>query len=283
MPTFATPEPISLRVKLASGDLTIDASARNETEVEVRPGNPNKSVDVEAAANTLVEHRDGTIVIEAPEDRDRTRWFGSTPSLHIRVALPKGSHLRGSTASADVRATGRLGDVEVNTASGDLRLEEAAALTAQTASGDVIGRQIVGDAKVQTASGDVSIREIHGQAMVSTASGDVQLGQVHSLLRLQTASGDATVDAAHDSVETTTASGDVRIGSVQRGQVAANGASGDIRIGVQKGTAAWLDVSSLSGDVRSALDEADQPGDTEETVEIRARTLSGDITISRAR
>ena len=67
MPTFTTPDPITLRFKLSSGEIRIQASARTETEVEVLPSDSSRSADVEAARETVVEHRDGTVVIEAPE------------------------------------------------------------------------------------------------------------------------------------------------------------------------------------------------------------------------
>ncbi len=280
MPSFSTPEPVSLRFKLTSGDIRIEGSARQDTEVEVRPANPSKSADVEAADNTVVEHRDGTIVIEAPDER---RSFGRSGSIDVRVGLPEGSHLRGSVASADVQADGSFGDVEITAASGDVRVERAAALAVQTASGDVFATRASGDAKVQTASGDISLKEVAGNATVSTASGDAQVGDVGGDVRLQAASGDVHVRTVGGSVEAKTASGDVRVGSVRHGEVSADAASGDIEIGIAAGVAAWLDVTSLSGDVRSSLDQSGEPDGSEETVAVRARSLSGDISIVRAR
>jgi hypothetical protein len=278
MPTFPTPEPITLRLKVSSGDVRINAAARTETEVEVRPSNPSSSADVETAQHTVVEHRDGVVVIEAPDERG----FGRKGSIDVRVDLPEGSAVRGSVASADFGADGRLGAVEVNSASGDVRIDQAGDLTIQTASGDVFCRQSDGDAKVQTASGDLRIATVAGRAQVSTASGDASVDEVGGDLRLQAASGDLQVGAVAGSVEAKTASGDVRIGSVRQGEVSADAASGDIQVGIAAGTAAWLDLSSLSGDVNSALDQADDPGDSELTVSVRARTLSGDISIVRA-
>ncbi len=278
MPTFTTPDPITLRFKLSSGEIRIQASARTETEVEVLPSDSSRSADVEAARETVVEHRDGTVVIEAPENRS-----GRSASVDVRVALPEGSHLRGTVASADLTADGRYGDVEVTSASGDLRVDQTASLTITTASGDVYVHGVERDAKLQTASGDISVPRVGGRAQVATASGDVNLGDVGGDVRLQAASGDLLVEKAGGSVDTKTASGDVRIGSVHHGEVSADAASGDIQIGVAAGTAAWLDVSSMSGDVHSALDQTGEPAGNDSTVSVRARTLSGDISIVRAR
>jgi hypothetical protein len=278
MPTFPTPEPITLRLKLNSGEAHLSAGPRTETEVEVLPTNPSHTPDVETAEHTAVHHRDGVVVIEAPDDRR----FGRTGSVRVRVSLPEGSAIRGSVASADVHVDGQVGAVEMHSASGDLHIDHAGDVTVQTASGDVFCRQVDGEAKVQTASGDLQIATVSGRAQVSTASGDARLDEVIGDLRLQGASGDLQVGTVGGSVEAKTASGDVRIGSVRQGEVSVDAASGDIQVGVAEGTTAWLELSSLSGDVTSALDEADEPGDSQLTVSVPARTLSGNISIVRA-
>lgn len=69
---------------------------------------------------------------------------------------------------------------------------------------------------------------------------------------------------------------------MRSGTVEIDSASGDILIGVAGGTAAWLDVHSLSGDITSELEGADAPDEDAPTVTIRGRTLSGDVAIRRA-
>jgi DUF4097 and DUF4098 domain-containing protein YvlB len=267
MPTFATPEPVTLRLRVPSGDVLVEASDRTDTEVEVRPYNSNRPADTEAAEHTLVEARDGSVVIEAPDGKELGR-FGGRGSIYVRVAVPTGSHVRGTKASADLRAVGRLGDVELVTASGDIELQEVGRLEVQTASGDLSCRLVDGPAKVQSASGDVNLGGVRGDAQVFTASGDLELGPVGEDARW---------------VEVRSASGDVSLAAVNRGQVSVETASGDVTVGIAAGVAAWLDVSSLSGDVHSALEDSGEPGDSEESVKLRARTLSGDVSIVRAR
>lgn len=280
MPTFATPSPIELRINIASGGVTVDAAAVTETEVEVEPYKAGRSEDVEAAAETTVDFSDGRLLVEGPEKG--RKWFGRSGSVRVRVRLPEGSDVRVKTASADLHGSGRFGDTELNTASGDMHVENVRSLRAECASGDVNCRTVDGDARVSTASGSVMVERVGGNAEASSASGDARLGEVGGDLRLNTASGDASVDVAHGSVTGKTASGDLRVGRVERGQVNVDGASGDVYLGVASGTAAWLDVTSLSGDVASQLDQSDQPSDGEQTVEIRIRTLSGDVVIARA-
>lgn len=278
MPSFSTPEPVQLTVRNQSGEVVLEASPREDTTVDVQPQNPGRDLDVDFAERTRVEHADDRILVEVP----KPGMLGRAGAVLIRVALPEGSDAKVHVASAEIHATGRLGDVELNSASGEITLEEVGALRANTANGDVQCRAAGGDVKVNTASGDISVLEIAGRAEVSTASGDVEIREVGGDLKLNTASGDASVGTAHGSVTVKTASGDVRVKSVEQGRFSADGASGDVMVGVAEGTAAWLDVNSLSGDVASRLEQADRPGPDEKTVEIRVRTLSGDVMVTRA-
>ena len=58
-------------------------------------------------------------------------------------------------------------------------------------------------------------------------------------------------------------------------------ASGDVHAGVTNGTAAWLDVHTVSGHVRSGLDAADAPTSDDRKVRLQLSTVSGDIELVR--
>jgi hypothetical protein len=57
-------------------------------------------------------------------------------SVAITVELPAGSRLVLSTARTDVRADGRLGDCQLDVASGRVQLDHVAALRANLAGGE---------------------------------------------------------------------------------------------------------------------------------------------------
>ncbi|MDP9865923.1 MULTISPECIES: DUF4097 family beta strand repeat-containing protein [Streptosporangium] len=280
MPAFQTPAPITLRVDFASGDLDITAAPRTDTVVEVRPANPSRSIDVEYAEETRVEHAGGTVSVEAPR---RFLSLGRTPRLKIVVGLPEGSRVDFTTASADARMTGPLGEVSADTASGDVRIDHCAGLAVKTASGDVICDVTAGGAQVRTASGDVGLREVRDGASVTTSSGKADLGVVGGAATVKTASGAVRIRQAGDSLQVKSASADVTVDSVAHGGVWVNTASGDVVIGIPTGTSAWLDVSSISGRVGSSLEQSDQPTDDGAKAEIHVKTVSGDIAITRAR
>jgi DUF4097 and DUF4098 domain-containing protein YvlB len=100
---------------------------------------------------------------------------------------------------------------------------------------------------------------------------------------VNSASGDVHVGEARSSVSVNTASGDQEIGSAVEGRVTLKSASGDLEIGIREGSTLHVDARSRSGDVRSELPMSDTPpeGDAPH-IELRADTMSGDITVTRA-
>ena len=78
----------------------------------------------------------------------------------------------------------------------------------------------------------------------------------------------------------TTGSGDLTVRTVRRGRVTVKGASGDVALGIPAGTPVWTDISTVSGDIRSGLRSAGKPEDGGAHVEVRARTVSGDVVLA---
>jgi DUF4097 and DUF4098 domain-containing protein YvlB len=282
MPTFDTPEPIFATIELPAGNLRVKAGDLSKTVVEVRPSDATDDADVQAAEQTQVEYGRGRLLVKVP--RTRARWWVFqwwSGSVEVTVELPAGSRVDAAAARAEVRCEGRLGETKVTSGSGDVRLDETGRLRVGS-SGDVSVTRVGGAADVTTANGEIWIRQIDGPAVVKTSNGDITLGEVAGDLRLNTAYGDISVDRALGSVSAKTAAGNVRIGEVVRGSVLLETASGELEVGIREGTAAWLDLRTLHGTVRSSLEPSDGPGPGDQTVEVRARTSSGDIVVRRS-
>ena len=79
-----------------------------------------------------------------------------------------------------------------------------------------------------------------------------------------------------------TGSGDFLIDLARRGRLTAKGASGDVVVGIPAGMPVWTDLSTVSGSIRSSLEGAGQPAEGEDHVELRAKTVSGDIVLNKA-
>jgi Putative adhesin len=282
MPTFDTPEPISVTVELGVGDLRIEASDRTDTVVEVRPSDSAKKSDVTAAQQTRVEYTGGRLLIKAPKGWRQYSFRGGGESIAVQIALPAGSHVRGEAAVAALHCSGRLGECHFKTSVGDIHIAQSGPAQLKTAAGDITVEQVVGDAALTTSSGAVRIDRIDGTAVVKNSNGDTWIGEITGDLRVHAANGKIVVEQAQATVVAKTANGDVRLSEVRRGAVLAQTAYGKVDIGIRDGAPAWLDLDTGYGNVHTDLDAAERPAAGEDAVEVRARTSFGDITIRRA-
>jgi DUF4097 and DUF4098 domain-containing protein YvlB len=281
MPTFDTPAPIAVALELGVGGVHITASDRPDTVVDVRPSDPARPADVAAAEQTRVEYAHGVLRVKAPKGWRHYSFRGGRESVDVRIELPAGSTVRGEAGLVAFRSTGRLGDCQYRTGAGDIQIEEAGALRLRSAAGDITVGRAGGACEVSTASGTVRLGTVDGTLVVKNANGDTEVDAVSRSVRVNTANGRITIGRAGDTVAVKTAYGDVRLGEVGPGTVTAQTAFGKIDIGVRDGVAAWLDLHTALGRVDNGLDAADRPAPGEETVEIKARTAYGDVTVLR--
>lgn len=279
MPRFDTPEPIAASIDLAMGRVRVQASDRIDTVVEVRPRNEDSDLDVQAVAQAEVEYSAGRLRVHVPRSWLRTT-FGTPPGVEIDIELPEGSELDAS-GWADYVIEGRLGPVEIQRAIGDVRIERTGRLRVRSSTGDIRVGRADGPTDLRTAAGTIRVGTIDGSGQIKSSSGELSVGEATGNLRLKTASGDITVEHAWASVDAKTAAGAIRILEVGGGTVDLQTGWGELEIGVPEDVAAWLDLSSKSGPVRSELDAADTPADTDKTVEVHARTSYGDILVRR--
>lgn len=258
---FACSEPVDISIgSWAAGSIAVSGEPTDTLAVEVLPSRHGRDSD-ELLEAVEVSFEDGQLYIHGP----RIGAFRRNRGLDLTIKAPTGSGCAAKTASADLTCVGELG-----------------ALTAQTASGDVIAATVTGDVIVHTASGDVMLQRTGGTANVSTASGDIHLGSVDGEAQLRTASGDVTIGDSGSSVSAHTASGNVRVDGARSGSLNLNSASGDLQVAVVPGVGVYLDLASTTGDIKSDLDPAAEGDGGVPAIEIKCRTLSGDITIARA-
>jgi hypothetical protein len=268
---FDTPGKTRLRVKNASGLIEVDPSETGRTTVELEALRDDDATH-DAIARATVEMNGNEVTVEIGVGGKGfgvgPAWitFGRTPQVGIRIRCPEDTDLECATASADVSTSGRLGNVELKTASGDIVVEHVSGL------------------RVQSASGDVRAVTVDGEARLQTVSGDVRLGTVTGLVSATLVSGDFAIDDAHTDLNAKTVSGDQRIDAVRQGEIRLQSVSGDVRVGIRRGTRLHIDASSTSGDVSSELDVKDAPSEGSSGTEARlaAKTVSGDIEITRA-
>jgi len=239
---FATPHPIRVECSVTAGDITITTAEGGESGVTL--DGPQELVD--AMRVELVGDR---LVISEPRSSILDLVTRGRDSLALVASVPHHSGVLVKTASSDAALDGTFGEIEMQSASADLR---------------VTG-------------------EVDGDITVKSASGDVHLPRVHGHVDVRGVSGDLHAESVDGSVTVTLVSGDVRIDCLREGTVSVRSVSGDVELGIAPGSDVDLDASSASGDLVSELPLSDSPGaGSNPTVVIRGVTASGDFRVFRA-
>ena len=257
MSVFVTPEPITATLTTAGAHVRVSASERTDTVVLVEPINAASKSDVKVAEKTEVGFSDGELSIKTNKSGDKNG------SVAITIELPVGSRLVLNTAWTDVHAEGRLGDCELNLASGQVQLD-----------------YVAGTASIENGAAGVRIGEIEGVVRYEGSNGTVWIGHALSDVELNGAGGRFDIDRAEGSVIAKAANCPIRVGRITRGQAELMNAAGGVEVGISDGTAAQVDAASTKGAVRNSLPAQDNPADTK--VKVYARTRLGDIVIHPA-
>jgi hypothetical protein len=262
MPEFDRSDPVTVAVRLPRGKVDIHAEDRATVAADVVPLD-GSDASRQAAADTVVALEGDTLVIRAPET---SLWnWRRSGKLGVTVRVPRDSSIAAKAASADLRATGRFAQAQIDLASGDVRIDD-----------------VTGNAALEAASGDLAVDRVGGSLRIKSSSGDLAIGDVTGDVSAETASGDIEIGGVGGSVRAETASGEIQIGVVRRGEARLRSASGDVRVGVAAGTGVWLDVSTASGSTRNELSMNAGGGEAQASLQLRIRTASGDIRICRA-
>jgi len=205
----------------------------------------------------VVEARGDEIVIE-PERGGGGRW--TSVDVTIRCGAPPDARAR--LAAADFRADRSLASAHIESASGDVDLQD-----------------VSGDATVRSASGDIRLRAVGGDLEVASASGDLRAESVDGLSTLKTMSGDVYIADAGGEVTAKSVSGEISVPRFHGSWFDAKTMSGDVTIGVVPGRKFEVSFQTLSGDVRTDFPVGQGEG---ASARLAVKTVSGDINVQGA-
>jgi hypothetical protein len=257
---YDTPDGLEVALHIGAGDIDVDVRDTATTTVEI------DGYDQDAPPTVRCEPVPGGGHRLTIEHRTKKKWFAIGRGLEVRLVVPPATAVEGSTGAADLDANGTLEALSFKSGSGDLRFDD-----------------VSGDVQLVCASGDIEGRSVGGHLGCKGASGDLDVGTVAAGATVRSASGDIRIGRLDGSTVITVGSGDVTLQEVGPGSVNVRAVSGDVEVGVRGGLGVWLDVSSTSGDVQSALD-SEGGGGTEAApdLELTLNTVAGDITVERA-
>ncbi len=278
MHTFQTPGPTTLSVRTDAGHVSVRGTDTQSTTVELSALN---AAGADALAEARVEQDRGAVLVELP--RHRGGLFRAHPAVGIEITVPHGSTLEVRAESADVTAAGTFGEALITSGSGRVQVGEVTgSAKLKSGSGAVTAGAVGTAALITTGSGNVSLDRTGHSARITVGSGHIRIGEVSGDTVTKTGSGDVEVERLGGTLLTKSGSGNLVVRHATSGAVEASGASGSISIGVDHGTAAWLDVSTVTGRVRQELEESGAPPEGQQRVEVTAHTVSGDLRVHRS-
>jgi|SRR5215470_4112894 len=179
LPTFTTPEPIQVTIKLAAGEATIVASERGDTVVTVAPHNPDLATDVQAARRVAVDYTGNTLRIgQAFPWHSRLSSKKLPGMVSITVELPSGSQVRGDAAMGSFRSRGLLGKCTFSASYGGIQLDEIGDdLRVKNSHGSIHVQRAHANVNARTSAGNILVGEVvRGTVDIATAVGEVEVG-----------------------------------------------------------------------------------------------------------
>jgi hypothetical protein len=235
--------PSPVRLELKVPISDVDVATIDSGESIVTLSGPPKLVEA-----TTVELIGDRLVVLQPRKGFRLLGPFHGPALHIRARVPQHSRVDIATVGG-AKLDGTFAALETQSVSGDLH-----------------------------ATG-----ELEGNAKVKTVSGNVHLPHVGGDLTVQTVSGDISAAAVDGSISVKSVSGDLRVDTVREGKVTFHSVSGNIALGIAPNTSVDVDAGSSSGELSSDIPLSATPGaETQPTLVIRSKTVSGDFHVFRA-
>jgi hypothetical protein len=235
----------------------------------------------EAVEEATHEKIDGITLSDLVQQVTR---FVSRAARTVMKRLENGSLFDDTTICIEIPRTVSP-ELIVNSKSGDIYVDqiESEKITLQSASGDVElvgGRDKAEDhVKLSTASGDVTVtRAWMQEAEFSSMSGDVNAEGDFGILHMKSVSGDAQFNGTAALLGIRSISGDVNVTMIRADQteIRAENTSGGVDIDLPEDHAAvHAEYSTVSGDITNTWPD----GGEDAPVQIRAKTISGDIDI----
>lgn len=165
----------------------------------------------------------------------QNKLWGSDGSAHLIVRVPEKSSVTATVVSADFSVNGLLGDLKLQSVSGDVKGEVGGDLRAGSVSGNInMAARSAKSLAVKTVSGDITLTGGSGESDVTTVSGTIKVNEgTQTRAHFKSVSGDVTAT----------------FGMSNDAQIDGESVSGDIKLKFIGNPSADFDVQSFSGDI----------------------------------
>jgi lia operon protein LiaG len=254
--TFKPEEISEIEISLVSTDLNIIPTTKGEIEVHFYG---EVSTNVKRNIPELVAYKTGDkLFVETLQSKDIIVFGINIERTTMDIYIPEII----------------LEEFKINVVSGDVIMEdiETALLNLKTVSGDIKIEELAAEKiRAGSTSGDIIVRDYTGDIDAGSTSGDISL-----------------LDGIdNEDVEASTVSGDIFIEQNAVSDMKLGSTSGDVRISLPEDSQFYLDISTVSGDIKHDFsikvissgrrDLEGTIGDGEDRIMIS--TVSGDVTI----
>lgn len=254
-------------LSLISGTIEVSAWSRDQVKIEATTQHGNLRFTASRSRVGLsVDHED---------QRGRYRSSGKTI---YKVVVPRGTRLIAESVSGPITIKGTGGEVDAESVSGTIEVEDARSLSFESVSGGVRAKNVRGGASGESVSGHVILEDVTGDVEAESVSGPIRLsGITAKFVRAGTVSGPIQFSGSVDPA----------------GKYEFESHSGTIRLALPANTGARLSLETFSGSFQSdfpvTLGGNDGPGSGRSgearigrgNARIEAQTFSGSILIIR--
>ena len=218
-----------VEIVIVTGKVEVDAWDRSEIEVSGTAGDNVERVDVTGAGN----HSSIRVLARS------SHGWGSDDEAHLVIHVPAKSAVTATLVSADLKITGVVGNVKLQSVSGNLSGATGGGVRATTVSGDVKFTARAATAiEIKTISGDIQLTGGGGEVDISTVSGNavIELAEVKRG-RFKSVTGDirTALELAPDA------------------EIDGESVSGDLSLMFAAAPAAQFDVQSFSGEIKNCF------------------------------
>jgi len=262
-----------VKVSVVRGDLEIKGWDRDEIQV---------TGELDEQTKNFVFRVDGNeafIEVKIP-DRNRNWCVGyCNEGSDLTIMIPRGSTLKVSVVSTEVKISDVLGGLDIGGVSGDIFAKNARKrVRISSVSGSIELRHAKGRIRLSSVSGDVEATDVHGTGKYHSVSGDIVLNEVSGDMDLESVSGEIEATSALVSVlRGSTVSGDIRLEFEPSSDVDIefNSISGSIFLDASDKIAANFDLETGSGNIRNRI-TSDEPRKSKYVRDETLRFSTGD-------
>ena len=186
----------------------------------------------------------------------------------FNITVPVNFNLKLKTQGGDITISNSVtGEVTASTAGGDMLIKDINGKTKlTTAGGDVRTGNIKGSVTISSGGGDLNTGILEGDAVLSTGGGNVVVLNTNKILTVTTGGGNVSVGNTGGATTVTTGGGNVSIGKIKGSAVVTTG-GGDVK------------VEGVSGDVKTVTGAGNITLHSNED-KVNVVTGAGDVDVS---